>query len=460
MIGNPPYVFAREKVPESEKNYYSKHYQSAKYQINTFILFMERAVELTKKGGYVGLIVPNSWLMVYSGEALRKYFLENVTVKKIVNLLGKTFSDAEVETVITILKNQKADENSKIEILENKNDATEFTHLNEKNQNDFAKDKEFKFSVFSDEKSDSIIKKMKQNSLDLDEIACVKAGLQAYEKGKGIPKQTAEDVKNRPYDYDYKFNDETYKYLDGSNVLRYGINWTGQWLWYGKHLAAPRTFNLFSGEKIIIREITSNFPHCINAVYTEETYLYNRSNIAVVKREGFDVPLKYILAILNSTLMSYYFKKNTAKAERKLFPKIILNDLRTFPIPYKNNSQFSIVNYQLSSLADKMLSFHSQRQTQIARFLHRINETYGAVKSALLEDFYSYTFAEIDKEFARQKIRLSLKQKDELEDYFNSYKNELSSINNQISETDRQIDAEVYKLYGLTEEEIATVEKA
>ena len=30
--------------------------------------------------------------------------------------------------------------------------------------------------------------------------------------------------------------------------------------------------------------------------------------------------------------MSYYFQLNTAKAVRKLFPKIILNDLRQFPI--------------------------------------------------------------------------------------------------------------------------------
>lgn len=42
--------------------------------------------------------------------------------------------------------------------------------------------------------------------------------------------------------------------------------------------------------------------------------------------------LKFILAILNSKLMSYYFMKNTAKSVRQLFPKLILQDLRKFPI--------------------------------------------------------------------------------------------------------------------------------
>jgi len=38
------------------------------------------------------------------------------------------------------------------------------------------------------------------------------------------------------------------------------------------------------------------------------------------------------MALINSCLMSYYFQMNTAKAVRKLFPKIILKDLRKFPI--------------------------------------------------------------------------------------------------------------------------------
>ncbi|XQC06134.1 TaqI-like C-terminal specificity domain-containing protein [Arcobacter cryaerophilus gv. pseudocryaerophilus] len=41
--------------------------------------------------------------------------------------------------------------------------------------------------------------------------------------------------------------------------------------------------------------------------------------------------MKYITVVLNSSLMSYYFINNTAKALRQMFPKIILQDLRQFP---------------------------------------------------------------------------------------------------------------------------------
>ena len=308
--------------------------------------------------------------------------------------------------------------------------------------------------MFKNDESAALIEKIKEGCIGLDEAACVKAGFKAYEKGKGTPKQTAEDVKNRIYDYDYKFDDDTYRYLDGANVLRYGIHWTGIWTRYGKHLAAPRTFDLFSGEKIIVREITSDFPRCINATYSDEIYLFNMSNIAIVKRND-DFSLKYILALLNSSLMSYYFKKNTAKAERKLFPKIILNDLRLFPI--KNIPQDE--QKPIAALADKMLTLHTDLQKKTALFLSRVKDNLGVKKvSAALESFHTLSFGDFVKELSKQKIKISLKEQDEWQEYFEEYKADISALTAEISRTDDEINAAVYKLYGLSADEIASVE--
>lgn len=453
VIGNPPYVFARERITEVDKNYYVTNYESAKYQINTYILFIELSQKLLKHKGLCGLIVPNAWLMVYSGEDLRKYLIENVTINIIVNLMGKSFEDANVETIIMINRKECATESNQIKVLTNDENSQEFKLTHEIKQSIFSTNKGFEFTVFQDDESSKIIEKIKTNSLELDTAASVKAGLQAYEKGKGNPKQTAEDVKNRPYDYTYKFDDNTYKYLEGSDVLRYGINWSGTWLKYGNHLAAPRTFDLFNGEKIIIREITNEFPKCINATYSDEIYLYNRSNIAVVKRDE-SFSLKYILTLLNSTLMSYYFKKNTAKAERKLFPKIILNDLRLFPIkniPLDQQQPFI-------TLADKMLSLRKTLHDKTARFLHRIRETYNLEKiTQNLETFYNLDFKAFNTELVKQKIKLTLAQKDELEDYFTAYKTECTALKTEIENTDKEIDWMVYALYNLNDEEIQTI---
>lgn len=97
-------------------------------------------------------------------------------------------------------------------------------------------------------------------------------------------------------------------------------------------MAAPRTFDMFQNEKIIIREITGKYPTSIIATYSDELFLFNRSNICVSKKPESKIKLKYILSLLNSKLLSYYFVKNTAKANREMFPKLILEDLRKFPV--------------------------------------------------------------------------------------------------------------------------------
>lgn len=80
-------------------------------------MFIEYSQKLLKNNGKCGLIIPNSWLMVYSGEGLRRYLLENISLEKIVSLKGKSFEDASVETVILIDKKIKANENTELEIL-------------------------------------------------------------------------------------------------------------------------------------------------------------------------------------------------------------------------------------------------------------------------------------------------------------------------------------------------------
>ena len=75
------------------------------------------------------------------------------------------------------------------------------------------------------------------------------------------------------------------------------------------------------------------------------------------------------------------------------------------------------------------------------------------------------TFDELDfkgfvKELKKQKLALSLSQQDDWEDYFNQYATACRELKAQIAETDAEIDAKVFDLYGLTEEERETVMEA
>ena len=75
-----------------------------------------------------------------------------------------------------------------------------------------------------------------------------------------------------------------------------------------------------------------------------------------------------------------------------------------------------------------------------------------------LQDWYLLSYGEFIKELAKKKIKLSLSQEAEWEDYFNQEQQKAVAIKQQIDTTDKEIDQMVYALYGLTEEEIAIVE--
>ena len=196
---------------------------------------------------------------------------------------------------------------------------------------------------------------MEANSILLKDISVVKAGLKAYEVGKGVPSQTEEMKKSRCYHSVYKMDNTYYPYICGRDVKRYLISWEKQeYLKYGDNLAAPRgDWKLFSSPRILVRQIPSKLPYSINACYTDEIILNDINSMII-----YDIrcnPL-YLLGILNSKPLSFWFAHKFGKLQRGLFPQFKVNELSIFPIPHASNAQ----QEELSHLVMKILSIKKE----------------------------------------------------------------------------------------------------
>jgi hypothetical protein len=66
VIGNPPYVFARNSekkgFTDEDKKYFYKNYKLAEYQVNLYPLFIEKGCSLLKNRGCFAYITPNNWM--------------------------------------------------------------------------------------------------------------------------------------------------------------------------------------------------------------------------------------------------------------------------------------------------------------------------------------------------------------------------------------------------------------
>ncbi|QRE64012.1 restriction endonuclease subunit M, partial [Flavobacterium psychrophilum] len=142
---------------------------------------------------------------------------------------------------------------------------------------------------------------------------------------------------------------------------------------------------------------------------------------------------------------------------KKLFPKIPIQNLKLLPI-----KKISLELQQpFIEKADLMLTLNKTLQQQQAKVVNMLQRDYGLTKpSKKLDTWYELTVQDFFKELAKAKIVLSAIQKDEVQEYFETYQKQAVATKNQITATDKQIDAMVYELYRLSADEIEIIENS
>jgi hypothetical protein len=195
------------------------------------------------------------------------------------------------------------------------------------------RDDESRYTFSSDQATQTLVKGLASRTSSLGDFFEVKTGLQAYEKGKGKPPQTAKDVKGHIFDRTEKDGEDCYPYLQGKDVGRYEVNWSESWMKYGPWLSQPRALSMFEGPRILLREITGKLPYALNFCFTDELFLSNKSVLTVLQKDSDRDELLAVLGLLNSRLVSVLYRASAVKGARKIFPKVVVRNLREFRLP-------------------------------------------------------------------------------------------------------------------------------
>jgi hypothetical protein len=123
------------------------------------------------------------------------------------------------------------------------------------------------------------------------------------------------------------------------------------------------------------------------------------------------------------------------------------------PIPVSFNQQPFIDKADLLLQSNKDILLISQK------FISLLQSDFNLEKpSKKIEEFYSLTWSEFEKELNKNKITLLGVTKDDWFDRFARFKKQGFELKTQIDQTDKEIDSMVYELYGLTQDEIQIVE--
>ncbi|MCQ2936053.1 Eco57I restriction-modification methylase domain-containing protein [Helicobacter pylori] len=329
IIGNPPYIDYR-KIDEKTKIFLSKFssvYKKSK-EGSIFVYFIERASQLIIKHGLISFINPIAYLCKPTDHGIRDYIDKNFKITMLIDLSNiKIFESASTYTCINIFKR----ENKKNEILFLRSDD-----LNElsSNKDDFLKIPDVNIehiSIFLDPISRHIAERFKTQLGDFCKIFCglSKTGFRS-------------DVINTN-------SEKSVYFLESSDIYRYYVNDFGK-----KFL--KRIDDYFSQEKQEIFEqqdiiFMTRMTNQIRCVVVPLGVYGGKVNILY----DFRIDRFLILGVLNSKLMTYFYKK-------KFFPTHMQGgafgfdtlSVETLPIPQITKSNKPTAD-KIIVLVDKIL---------------------------------------------------------------------------------------------------------
>ena len=433
VIGNPPYVRSRGLFDDNEKEYFIKKFITTSYQLDLYKMFIEKACKIINEDGYISFITPSVFLTNDFDKPLRKYILDNFNLNTIANSDDNVFSDASVKTVVFILT-KSLNNNSDINFFKIIN--SEFIFEKNIEQNFFIK-QDYLINEKVNYYAIGVINKLNKNKKVND----------FYEIKNGIKVR-------KELLYENKI-DENYKpFILGKNISPFSNSFDNIYIDYkieNEKLYTNQAFRnkeIFEQEKLITRQILGKR---IVATYDEMNFFTDQTTYVINIKEN-KLTLKYLLCVLNSKLIFYYFI-NTSSDNKIVFPKVKRSQLLELPFIENVNQQPFIEK------ADKMLSLNKELQETSLKFQRALEREFALVSlPKKLQDWYLLSFGDFVKELEKKKLKLSLSQKAEWEDYFLHESKKALALKTNIDATDKEIDQMVYALYGLTEEEIEIVE--
>ncbi|OGY43412.1 MAG: hypothetical protein A2729_04545 [Candidatus Buchananbacteria bacterium RIFCSPHIGHO2_01_FULL_39_14] len=404
IIGNPPYIDSEEMV-KNDKNfriYCTEFYEGAKGNWDIFCIFVEKALNLLRVGGYLGMIIPNKILSADYADSVRK-MIEEYSVVSINDYSGIKVFGASVYPIVLIIQKLKPIQDHKI-IVNSYTIDKEVIKIEDSKKISQTMLKEYKNSwspIFNYSENENFIDRITKSSQRLKEICDIHGAAtvnEAYELKKIVKNLKDED------------KDEYFKFINTGTIDRYTSLWDHQKTQYIKaSYLRPVVIKKKLRELLPNRYLDSTKSKLIVAGMTKKMecffdergeYLAGKSTTII---ENNKLDLKFILALLNSKLLTFIFKNIFKSLSLQGgYLRIGAPQIKELPVIMANKNEMSVI----IKLTDKIFILNKKFQT-------------------------------IDPIL---------------------YKEEYEEKKKEIEKTDREIDQKVYELYGLMAEEIKIVE--
>lgn len=353
VVSNPPWG---AELPGWSDDEIRERFSACGEEKDSFALFVLRGYEMLKPGGVLSYIIPNSWLTVDGYAPFREWLLAHFEILEIVNV-WKIFRDVNHDACLLVARRRGAPSQvqksgakgprtvplAQVECLtRGTNEAVKAQALAEERwyqrfgvaPRAWREEGGHRFETMYEPAIAEALDMVAARAHRLDNSYHVTVGIQPYHRRK----VSASVIQNREFHSTIKKGRDWYPYVTGNEVQRYfQVPSDAAYLLYSDALCDKRELTHYAEPRILVQQI---FWHRLSAclVEPEGPVLYLNTLFSLTARvSGAD--LGYVLAVLNSRLMSAAYERWTNRLFGDKFPKVSKLDLARLPIPRTSNAK-------------------------------------------------------------------------------------------------------------------------
>lgn len=278
----------------------------------------------------------------------------------------------------------------------------------------------------------------------LDTKFDVMTGAKPYQTGKGVPKQSKDIVKSKPYTSKIKIDETWVPYMRGRNIDRFTNMWgmNKEYIKYGEWLAEPRNPDVFKGKKLFVRQTGDS----LIATYDEGNVSNNTLHSIYPLEDNESMSLHYLLGIINSKLMNWYYRIENYLEIGKPMAEVKGIYIKKLPIAHTSQEKTAIIEHNTLELLNLCQARHNKREM----FVNYISKIYEPkVISEKIEKFDKIPFKVFLAELKKQKVKLTASQSMDLLSLYESTKEEIEKLSMKICELIKILDETVFEIYKI-----------
>ncbi|WP_408071983.1 TaqI-like C-terminal specificity domain-containing protein [Butyrivibrio sp. JL13D10] len=345
ILGNPPWG---STFPDEERKFLKERFLVASEKsLDSYDLFIEQGLNLLKSGGALSLVLPESVLLVKSHTVSRRLLIENSTLTHL-EYLGDVFDHVQCPSIILqaekisgevaefdetdeaktkLIETKEAKENREVKENRDTKEPGKIIYSNFLGGHPVIYDKDTSYRInsvrkISDTGFDFLMPDEEYELLEyltkLEDV-CFLKGNADFALGivTGANKDMLKSRKSPTNEI----------ILKGTDIFRYSFKKPKCYITFEpeKYQQVAPVPMYRAPQKLLYRFIGG---HLVFAYDDEQTLSLNSCNIVIPNIEN--LSMKYILAVLNSSVSEYYFRKKFRSV------KVLRSHIESLPIPLAN----------------------------------------------------------------------------------------------------------------------------